>query len=106
MTTVIERIAGHYERQCMAYGWAYVWHPECVVVECECGKRSILSASESVCRCGTDHGALVRENTSVAGQGAVETPHPWEQEFREWREQLPEYVRSEQLYQRELAAIE
>ena len=105
MTTVIERIEGHYETQNSSYGQAYVWYPECVVVECNCGKTLTLSASESACRCGTDHEALVRERLA-AGQALDETLHPWDQEFKEWREKLHEYVRSEELYQRELAAID
>ncbi len=105
MTTVIEHIEGHYETQNLSYGQAYVWYPECVVVECDCGKTSILTASESVCRCGTDHEVLVRERLA-SGQHLDETLHPWDQEFQEWREKLHEYVRSEELYQRELAAID
>ena len=42
MTTVIEHIEGHYETQSMSYGQAYVWYPECVVVECDCGETQIL----------------------------------------------------------------
>ena len=105
MTTVIEHIEGHYETQSMSYGQAYVWCPECVVVECDCGETLILTASESVCRCGADHETLVRANLAV-GHHLAATLHPWDQEFREWREKLHEYVRSEENYQRELAAID
>ena len=49
MTTVIERTQGHYEVQETSYGKAYVWCPECVVVECDCGERPILTASQSTC---------------------------------------------------------
>jgi len=105
MTTVIDHIEGHYQTQTVSYGQAYVWCPECVVVECDCGETLILTASESVCRCGADHDALVRETMAV-GQALDETLHPWDQEFREWRGKLHEYVRSEELYQRELSAID
>ena len=105
MTTVIDRIEGHYETENMSYGQAYVWCPERVVVECDCGKTSILAASESVCRCGTDYEALVRERLA-AREPSDETLHPWDQEFQEWRGKLHEYVRSEELYQRELSAID
>jgi hypothetical protein len=105
MTMVIDHIEKHYETQSMSYGQAYVWCPECVVVECDCGETLILTASDSVCRCGTDHEALVRRNAAV-GQPLDETLHPWDHEFREWREKLHEYIRSEELYQRELSAID
>jgi hypothetical protein len=102
MTTVIEHIDGHYETQSMSYGQAYVWCPECVVVECDCGETPILTSSESVCRCGTDHEALVRETTAL-GQPSVEAPHPWDHEYREWQD---EFLRSERLYQQELSGLD
>jgi hypothetical protein len=68
MTTVIDHVEGHYETKSMSYGRAYIWCPECVVVECDCGEILILTASESVCWCGTDHEALVRETTAF-GRG-------------------------------------
>jgi hypothetical protein len=105
MTTVIDHVEGHYETQSMSYGKAYVWCPECVVVECDCGETLILTASESVCWCGTDHEALVRE-TSAFGHSSDEAPHPWDREYREWRERQNEYLRSERLYQQELRAID
>jgi len=49
MTTVIDHVEGHYETQSISYGKAYVWCPECVVVECDCGQTLILTASGSVC---------------------------------------------------------
>src|SRR3712207_8536979 len=45
--SVIECTEGHYEVQRTSYGEAYVWCPECVVVECDCGQRPVLSASRS-----------------------------------------------------------
>ncbi len=89
MTTVIECIEGHYEVQQTSYGEAYVWCPECVVVECDCGQRLILSASQTVCSCGIDHAPLVRK--ALASQRA---PHPWEAEYDEWRKDQDEYLLS------------
>ena len=42
MTTVIDHVEGHYATQSMSYGKAYVWCPECVVVECDCGETADL----------------------------------------------------------------
>ena len=105
MTTVIDHVEGHYETQRMSYGKAYVWCPECVVVECDCGETLILTVSEPVCWCGTDHEALVLR-TMAFGRLSEESPHPWDREYREWRERQDEYLRSERLYQQELRAID
>jgi hypothetical protein len=100
MTTVIDHVEGHYETNSMSYGQAFVWCPECVVVECECGETVIVTASESMCRCGIDHEVLVRE-TMAFGSQQYETLHPWEREYREWLERQEEYLRSEEIYQQE-----
>jgi hypothetical protein len=105
MATVIEYIEGRYGVQKTSYGEAYVWCPECIVVECDCGERPVLSASETVCSCGADHAALVREELASrkASDGA---PHPWEAEYQEWRKKQNEYLLSEEHYQLELNTIE
>jgi hypothetical protein len=72
MTTVIEHTEGHYEVQRTSYGEAYVWCPECVVVECDCGERPVLTAAETVCHCGTDHATLIRDELG-SSEGAL---HP------------------------------
>jgi hypothetical protein len=94
MTTMIDCTYGHYEVQKTSYGEAYVWCPERVVVECDCGERPVLNTSETVCRCGTDHVALVREELASRGlsRGAS---HPWEVEYDEWRKKQDEYLRTE-----------
>ena len=61
------------------YAEDYVWCHGYVVVECDCGERSVLSASETVCGCGTDHAALVNEVLSS------QKSHPWDAEYHEWR---------------------
>jgi hypothetical protein len=101
VTTMIERTEGHYEVQKSSYGEAYVWCPECVVVECDCGERPVLSASETVCGCGTDHAALVRE--VLASRSA---PHPWDAEYHEWRKKQDEYLVSEETYWVELSSLD
>ena len=58
MTVVIDRTEGHYDVHKTSYGEDYVWCHGYVVVECDCGERSVLSAYETVCGCGTDHAAL------------------------------------------------
>ncbi len=94
MTTMITCTGGHYEVQKTSYGKAYVWCPACVVVECDCGGRPVLGASETVCRCGADHETLVREELA-ARRSSEEAPHPWDEEYREWRKKLHGYLRTE-----------
>jgi hypothetical protein len=63
---VIERVAEHYDTQEVDFGRIYRWCPECVVVECKCGKRKTLTRTDLIkakpaCECGTDNTASVRE---------------------------------------------
>ena len=101
MTTIVKYTEGHYEVKRTSYGEAYVWCPECVVVECECGERPVLSASETVCSCGADHASLVRK--VLDSQGA---PHPWDAEYDEWRKKQEEYLVSEKTYELELSRLD
>jgi hypothetical protein len=100
MTTVIECVEGYYVVEETSYGHAYIWRPEHVVVECDCGERVALTASETVCSCGVDHVALVREEL-VSWKMSDEATHPWEAEYQEWRRKN-EYLFSEETYQLEL----
>ncbi len=93
MTTVIERTEGHYEVYEVPYGKDYVWSPECVVVECECGQRLSLRATETTCGCGADHTTLVQQELKSQAP-SEQTPSP-EDECREWRRHEDEYLRSE-----------
>jgi len=68
MATIIERIESHYEAQKMPYGKAHVLYQECVMVECDCGERLVLTASEALCRCGADHTALVGRSGRRKGE--------------------------------------
>jgi hypothetical protein len=105
MTTMIKRSEAHYEVQKTSYGEAYVWYPECVEVECDCGERPVLSASETVCGCGADHAALVREMLAYR-QASDGNPHPWDAEYNEWRKKQDEYLVSEETYQLELSSLD
>jgi len=101
MTTVIECTRGHYDVQKTTYGEAYVWCPECVVVECDCGERPVLSVTETVCSCGRDHAALVRGLLS-----ARRASHPWDAEYHKWRKKQDEYLVSEATYWLELCSLD
>ncbi len=74
---VIERIEGCYEAQEVPFGMVYKWSPECLVVECGCGKMLTLTCLTATCsECGADHTAVVHEE--LAGQCLDEEGlHPW-----------------------------
>jgi hypothetical protein len=80
MATIIACTESHYEAQMMPYGKAYVSYPESVMAECDCGERQVLTASEAVCRYGSDHTTLVREERASDGG-----TRPWDEEYGEWR---------------------
>ncbi len=76
---VVEFVEGHYESEKVPFGSVYRWCPECVVAECGCGKRVILTGSMTSCiGCNTDHAAIVQE-WLPAEQREVEDEalHPW-----------------------------
>jgi hypothetical protein len=74
---VIERTEGRYDTYEMEFGTVYRWCPECVVVECDCGERSVLTASTAICSgCGADHTATIQEEPN-SRQLRDETAHPW-----------------------------
>ena len=105
MTTMIKCTDGHYEVQSTSYGETYVWCPECVVVDCDCGKRAVLRASETTCSCGTDHATLVREELA-SREMSNGASHPWEAEYQEWRKNLDQHLLSEGTYQLELSRFD
>ena len=105
MTTMIECTEGHYEVQRTSYGEAYVWCPERVVVQCDCGERAVLRTSETVCSCGADHTALFWEE--LASRGVSDgASHPWEAEYQEWNKKRNEHLLSEEAYQLELSRLD
>src|SRR5919199_3721587 len=74
---VIECVEGHYEVEKVLFGRVYRWCPECIVAECGCGERVILTGSVTTCAgCGADHAALAQE-WLPAEQREDEDLHPW-----------------------------
>lgn len=81
---VIERVAEHYDTQETEFGRIYRWCPECVVVECKCGKRKTLIRSELIkakpaCECGKDNAADIREEVvlELMDEHYEAHHHPW-----------------------------
>ncbi len=93
--TVVEHAKGHYEVREIHYGRDYVWCPERVVVECECGERlRFTSSDEAVCGCGRGHAGVVRDELEARRTGGSGEA-PWRREleigsdrseYRDWVE--------------------
>src|SRR5918911_5071268 len=79
MTQIIEQIEAHYETNEVPFVRIYVWHPEHIVFECECGEQFTLFASSTttLCWCGADHGAIIRDIQKREGRLPDKISHPW-----------------------------
>lgn len=104
MATVIRQAEGHYEVEEVPYGKDFNWCPDCVIVQCDCGERLELTASETLCGCGADHASLVEEELH-SRKRTGEDPR-LEQEHRRWSSEQDEYLRSEDDYWREIEILE
>ena len=81
MARVIGYTERCYEVQEVSFGSVYRWHPERVVIQCDCGKRPILTGYKTTCNaCGANHAVIVREETADR-RVEDEVVHPW----RSWR---------------------
>jgi hypothetical protein len=81
---VIERVAEHYDVQSTEFGRIYKWCPECVVVECKCGKRMTLKRTDLIdvgadCECGMEHTNSVRAEVVIQllDEAYEAHHHPW-----------------------------
>ncbi len=89
MTRIIEDIEAHYETHEVPFGRSYEWHPEHIIVECDCGERFTFTATSTTttCRCGRDHSGVVRDIQKHEGRLPDESVHPWHHDAKEQAEQ-------------------
>jgi len=73
----------YHDVQKFSYGRARIWHPDHLVLECECGRLLFYPDPRSICQCGNDHASLVQE---LAGM-ELNVEHPPRCDSRSW---LPE----------------
>jgi hypothetical protein len=100
---VIERVAEHYAVQEMPFGREYKWSPEQVVIECECGERTILKRSEIIgsavisCECGKANTAHIREELVIQliDEEYDAHHHPW---LHDAKAQAKQRLRNEAAY--------
>ena len=85
MTKIIARVEEHYEVNEAPFSRTYEWHPACVTLECDCGEKltfTSASAAASICRCGTDHGAIIQDIQAREGRLGDEDTHPWQHDAK------------------------
>jgi alpha-tubulin suppressor-like RCC1 family protein len=97
MTRIINDLEAHYETHEVPFGRSYEWHPENIIVECDCGERVTLTASSStsVCWCGTDHSVIIGEIQKREGRLSNKIIHPW---YHDTRVQAEQHKRDEAAY--------
>jgi hypothetical protein len=85
MTRIIEDIEAHYETHEVPFGRIYKWHPEHIIVECDCGERFAFTATSTTttCRCGTDHSGVICEIQKHEGRLPDKSIHPWQYDTQE-----------------------
>jgi hypothetical protein len=99
MTRITVRVEGHYEVHEAPFSRSYEWHPASVTLVCNCGEELTLNgeSTDSTCRCGTDHSALIND-TLIDDIRARETQlrdavtQPWSHEEKE---QAAQHLRDE-----------
>src|SRR3982751_5921456 len=89
MTRISVRVEGHYEVHESPFARAYEWHPAYMILECNCGEELALTAQRPVttCRCGADHGDIIRDIQEREGRVRHEDTHPWRYDTQAQTEQ-------------------
>ena len=98
MTQNIEIIEeAHYETREVPFGRSYKWHPERMVVECDCGEELVFTGTDTLttCQCGTEYGDLVRGIRSREGRLQNKDVRPWDYDVQD---QADQHLRDEAAY--------
>ena len=98
MVKIIERVQAHYESREMPLGKTYEWHPACIVLECDCGKRWTLDAKSTTTTCsgcGAELGTFVHDIREHEGRLPDNLTHPW---FYDARERAQQHEHDEVAY--------
>jgi hypothetical protein len=98
MSQIIESIEAHYETLEVPFGRVYHWHPEHLIVECDCGEKLTFSATSTItaCRqCGSDYDALVHGIHYREEHLRDEDVHPW---HHDGQSQADQHLRDEAAY--------
>jgi hypothetical protein len=77
---IIERVEAHYESREVPFGKVYEWHPAHITVECDCGEKSILTATSTITTCsgcGANLDAFTRDIQEREVRMPDRLTHPW-----------------------------
>ncbi len=95
MVKIIERVQAHYEAREVPFGKSYEWHPAHVALECDCGEKVTLSATDTITtcgRCGADLATFVHDIKEREGRLPDKLTHPW---FYDANERAQQHRRDE-----------
>ncbi len=97
MTQIIENVEAHYETHEVPFGRIYEWHPAYTILECDCGEELTLSSTSPacICKCGTEHSAIIQDIQAREGRLRDEVTHPWQHDTKE---QTQQHLRDEAAY--------
>ena len=98
MVKILERVRAHYETREVPFGKTYGWHPAYVALECDCGEKVILGATDTMTtcrRCGADLSTFVHDIEEREGRLPDRLTHPW---FYDANERAQQHRRDEAAY--------
>ncbi len=99
MARIEKATPAHYEIHEVPFARSYEWHPEHVIVECDCGQKLLLTGTSNLpsCpECGLDYGSLVHEiRRREKRQLRDEDKHPWHYDEQSQEDQ---HLRDEEAY--------
>jgi hypothetical protein len=89
MTTIVVRVEGHYEVYEAPFSRSYDWHPAYITLKCDCGEELTLwgTSPTAICRCDTDHSAIIQDIQEREGRLRHEVAHPWQYDAKEQAQQ-------------------
>jgi hypothetical protein len=80
MARIDKAIAAHYETHEVPFGRIYKWHPEYIIIECDCGQKLLITGTSNIptCpQCSADYGSLVHDIRHREERLRDEEVHPW-----------------------------
>jgi hypothetical protein len=98
MVKILERVQAHYEAREVPFGKTYEWHPAHVALECDCGEKLILTATDTMTacrRCGADLATFVHDVKEREGCLPDKLTHPW---FYDAKERAHQHRQDEAAY--------
>src|SRR5215210_1559540 len=90
MVQILQRVEAHYGSRELPFATVYEWHPASVALECGCGEKVTLTATNTTTtcsRCGANLGTFVHDIREREATLPDKLTHPWFYDARERAEQ-------------------